>query len=108
MSSTAAENAIAAAPAEVLTSAEAAEYLRVSEEALLRAVGPVGVPARLIDGEWRFLKSALQEWLCTDLKPSSRESLLSVAGAWKDDPYLDEMLKEIYRQRGRPMTETDE
>jgi hypothetical protein len=31
--------------------------------------------------------------------------VLSVAGAWKDDPYLEEELKEIYRRRGRPMIE---
>ena len=93
---------------DVLTLAEAAAYLRVSDEALLRTVGVGGVPGRLIGGEWRFLKAALQDWLRTSPKPSSREALLSVAGAWKDDPYLDEMLKEIYRQRGRPMTEDGE
>jgi len=27
------------------------------------------------------------------------------AGALKDDPYLEEMLEQIYRERGRPMTE---
>lgn len=26
---------------------------------------------------------------------------MSVAGAWKDDPTVDELLKEIYRRRGR-------
>jgi hypothetical protein len=30
---------------------------------------------------------------------------LQAAGSWKDDPYLDDMLKEIYQRRGRPMTE---
>jgi hypothetical protein len=34
-----------------------------------------------------------------------KEILLQQAGSWKDDPYLDEMLEEIYRRRGRPMTE---
>jgi hypothetical protein len=92
----------------VLTLAEAAAYLRVPEAAVLREVGPDGLPGRLINGEWRFSKAALQAWLRTVPKPSSREALLSVAGAWKDDPTVDEMLKEIYRRRGRPMTENGE
>jgi hypothetical protein len=34
--------------------------------------------------------------------------LLAIAGNWKDDPHLDEMLAEIYEQRGRPMLENGE
>jgi hypothetical protein len=30
-----------------------------------------------------------------------------VAGSWKDDPYVEEELKEIYKRRGRPMTEDE-
>jgi excisionase family DNA binding protein len=93
---------------DVLTLSEVASYLRVPEEAVLRAIAPGGLPARLIDGEWRFFKPALQDWLRTEPKPSSREALASAAGAWKDDPTVDVMLKEIYRRRGRPMTEDGE
>ena len=32
-------------------------------------------------------------------------AFLALSGVWKDDPYLDEMLKEIYKKRGRPMVE---
>jgi hypothetical protein len=45
---------------------------------------------------------AIQDWL---RRPSMRESLLRLAGTWKDDPDVEEMLAEIYRQRGRPMLE---
>ncbi len=93
---------------DVLTLSEAAAYLRVSEEDVLGAIGPQGLPARLIGGEWRFFKPAVQEWLQASPRPSSKEALLSHAGAWKDDPDLDEMLDETYRQRGRPMVETNE
>jgi len=37
--------------------------------------------------------------------PPKAEGLWAAAGSWKDDPYRDDLLKEIYRQRGRPMTE---
>jgi excisionase family DNA binding protein len=90
---------------EVLTLAEAAAFLRVAEAEVVRMVGPRGLPGRLIGSEWRFSKKALEQWLRTPPEPSSKESLLALAGAWKDDPHAENMLKEIYRQRGRPMTE---
>ncbi len=93
---------------DVLTLSEAAAYLRVAEEAVLRSIGPQGLPGRLIGGEWRFFKPAVEEWLRASPTPSSKEALLSHAGAWKDDSDLDEMLSQIYRQRGRPMVETNE
>ena len=90
---------------EVLTLAEAAAYLRVPEYEVVRMVGPRGLPGRLIGSEWRFSKSALDHWLRTPPGPSTKESLLALTGAWKDDPDAEAMLKEIYRQRGRTMTE---
>lgn len=90
--------------AEVLTLAEAAAYLRVSEEALVGEIGPQAVPARRIGNEWRFLKSALNAWLSTS-KPSPKEAMLRMAGQFQDDPYLNEIVREAYEKRGRPMTE---
>ena len=94
---------------EVLTLAEAAAYLRLPEADVLRLVDEQGLPARRLAKEWRFLKAAIQQWLSTGSpKPrSSKEALLALVGAWKDDPYVEEELKEIYRQRGRPMTEDE-
>ena len=92
---------------EVLTLAEAAAYLRVSEAQIMNLVGPRGLPGRMVGSEWRFSRAALLEWLRSPAVPSSRESLLALAGSWKDDPHAEEMLREIYRSRGRPMTEGD-
>lgn len=88
---------------EVLTLAEAAAYLRVPEEDVASMVTAGRLPARQIGEEWRFSRAGLQEWLGSSVR--RREGLLSQIGAFKDDPDLDKMLKEIYRQRGRPMTE---
>lgn len=99
-------NGAAPVTGEVLTLAEAAEYLRVPAADVL-AMLPGGIPGRRIGSEWRFLKSALQEWLRTPGIKQNKESLMSLAGICKDDPTLDEMVKEIYRQRGRPMTEDE-
>jgi len=90
---------------EVLTLSEAAAYLRVPEADVVRLTSTQGLPGRLIGSEWRFSKSALQDWLRTPPPRPSKEAMLSSIGAWQDDPYLEEMLKGIYRRRGRPMTE---
>ncbi len=90
---------------EVLTLAEAAAYLRVPEAEVVHMVSPPGLPGRLIGSEWRFSKTALDQWLRTPPAPSTKESLLALTGVWKDDPDVEEMLQEIYRQRGRPMKE---
>ena len=91
------------APDEVLTLREAAAYLRVRDEDVLRLVQSQGLAGRNIGNEWRFLKSVLQDWLRTPIPRPSKEAFRSTFGSWKDDPDLDEMLKEIYKQRGRPM-----
>jgi excisionase family DNA binding protein len=84
---------------EVFTLSDAAAYLRVSEAELLSLVHDQALPGRRFGTEWRFLKSAIQEWLKTPPKPGSREAVLSTFGVWKDDPCVEEELKEIYRKR---------
>jgi len=95
-------------PADVLTLAEAAAYLRVPEAEVVRLVRQQDLPGRLLGDEWRFLKSALQDWLRTPPLRGSWEAVLSTAGSMKDDPFLEAELKEIYKRRGRPMTEDGE
>jgi excisionase family DNA binding protein len=105
---TAPVNGLAPPSTEVFTLSDAAAYLRVTESDLMRLVHDQALPGRQFDTEWRFLKSAIQDWLKTPPKPGSREAVLSTIGSLKDDPYLMEELKEIYRKRGRPMTEDDD
>src|SRR5262249_38055388 len=119
----------AGADQDVLTLSEAAAYLRVSEDVLQQLATERMIPARQIGPEWRFLKKAIQDWLSCDplvaelerrlagkphstngprAKNPANQWLLDLAGAWKDFPEVDEMLKEIYQRRGRPMVEEDE
>lgn len=93
---------------EVLTLAEAAAYLRLPESEVTRLVFDQGLPGRHTGAEWRFLKAALQDWLRTPPPRGSKEALLSVAGAWKDMPDLEEVLDEISKRRGRPTTKEGE
>lgn len=89
---------------EILTLAEAAEFLRVSEADVIESATKCALPGRQIGGQWRFHKQALVNWICT---PQQRDFWKTQFGALRDDPYMDEMLENIYKQRGRPMVEED-
>jgi excisionase family DNA binding protein len=93
---------------EVLTLAEAAAYLRLPESEVVRLVQQQDLPGRYTGTEWRFSKPAIQAWLSTPPPKPSKEAVLAVIGSWKDDPYREEELKEIYRQRRRPVAEEGE
>ena len=99
----------------ILTLAEAAEYLRLSEEAVLRAVQDQGLPARHSGAEWRFLKDAIDDWLRTgpagpasaqDALEANKQLWLSLAGKFKDDD-LVRIFEEAYRQRGHTVNLRD-
>jgi excisionase family DNA binding protein len=96
-------------PAEgVLTLGEAAAYLRLPEDEVLRAVHEQGLHARQVGSEWRLLKSAIDDWLRTGPRSkSNKEAWLALAGIWKDDPTVDELLEEISRQRKQLLCEDE-
>jgi len=88
---------------EIFTLAEAAAYLRVSEADVLELVNSQNLPGRLVGSDWRFLKTAIQQWL-TQGSPSTQSrkaAQLALAGKYKDDPDLMRICEEAYRQRGR-------
>ena len=101
------EGAEQAPPAgEVLTLTEAAAYLRLPEAEVERLARTEGLPGRAVGEEWRFLKTALQDWLygSAPTRPS-KEALLARIGSWKDDPMEKEFRKELSRIRGRDLFE---
>jgi excisionase family DNA binding protein len=88
---------------EVLTLEEAADYLRLPPEKLLRQVTHGDLPGRRIEDTWRFLKAAIDDWLRLQ---ESRTVLLQQAGTLADDESLAELRAMIYQERGR--SEVDE
>ena len=87
---------------DVLTLEEAAAFLRVSPDAVMRLVVQQGLPGRQIEGEWRFLRNALADWL---REKSGKAVLLGQAGALSQDELLPQVRDTIYRDRGRPEAE---
>ena len=98
--------AVAAKTVDVLTLTEAAAYLRTSPEEVLRLVHERGLPGRRVGEDYRFLKAAVQDWLRAPPSAADKQAFWQTHfGALKGDPHLEEMLQEIYRQRGRPEAE---
>ena len=56
---------ITAEPSEVLTPDEVAEFLRVDRETVLELAERGEIPSRKLDGEWRFSRQAILDWLAT-------------------------------------------
>jgi excisionase family DNA binding protein len=83
---------------DVLTLSEAAEYLRAAQVDVVELATHGDLPGRKIKDEWRFHRHALVKWLC---RPARRERLLRHAGMAQDDPYMDKLLEQIYRERQR-------
>ena len=84
---------------QVLTLEDAASFLRLPVETIQRRAALGEIPGRKIEGSWRFLLSALEDWLRT---PDQRAVLLSQAGVLADDESLEALLAQIYEARGRP------
>jgi excisionase family DNA binding protein len=87
---------------EVLTLEETAEYLRLPKEIVERQASRGQIPGRRIEDAWRFLKTAIDDWLRSQ---DSRTILLEQAGVFADDETLDELRAKIYAERGRPEVE---
>lgn len=51
----------------MLTTREAAHYLRVHAKALEEMASEGDIPAVQIDGQWRFPRAALDEWVATQI-----------------------------------------
>jgi excisionase family DNA binding protein len=50
-------------PSQVMTSVEAAEYLKMHVKTVCRLAKEGKIPAKKVGSEWRFLRSVLDSWL---------------------------------------------
>lgn len=81
---------------EYLTTAEAAEYLRLSERKLYELVAEDRIPCTKATGKWLFPKAALDHWLLAGLNETSGPSIHpapAVVGG-SHDPLLEWALRE--------------
>lgn len=89
---------------DVMTIQEAAEFLRVSESIVRQYASRLAIPGRQLGQEWRFSRSAIEDWLRS---ASGKEIALSQGGAFEDDPEdMQQLRSAVYKARGR--SEVDE
>jgi excisionase family DNA binding protein len=84
---------------DVLTLEEASGYLRLSIETVANLALKGNIPGRKIENDWRFLKSAIDDWLRAK---NSSSVLLSQAGILAGDDSLTQLRESIYQARERP------
>ena len=83
---------------DVLTLEETSAYLRLSIETVTSQASKGNIPGRKIENDWRFLKSAIDDWLSAK---NSSSVLLSPAGVFADDDSLAQLRASIYQARER-------
>ena len=102
-------NGIHSASVGIMTLAETAAFLRTKEDDLEKMAAAGKIPAREVGGEWRFLKSAICNWLSQPEprpKLSQRERIVATFGSMSDDETALPMLQAIYEERRRhPVSE---
>jgi putative molybdopterin biosynthesis protein len=81
---------------EYLTTAEAADYLRLSERKLYELVSEGRIPCTKATGKWLFPKAALDQWLVSDLNERNEfpyPAAAPIVGG-SHDPLLEWALRE--------------
>jgi len=91
---------------DVLTLSEAAAYLRLPEAEVVRLIREKGLPAQQVGSEWRLLLAGIRDWLTMGTaRKSSKEAWMELAGVWRDDPYFQDLLREIDKGGNWPIAE---
>ncbi|MBF0101789.1 MAG: helix-turn-helix domain-containing protein [Desulfobacterales bacterium] len=88
----------------IFTLREAAKYLKIPEDKIKQQVIQGKIQGQRIDDEWRFLKTAIDDWLSNC---DHRTLLIGQSGAFSGDDSLEKLRLMIYSERGRPEKETD-
>jgi len=73
-----ATNSITSDLSEILTLSEIAQYLKVSDKTILRMVGKGEIPAHKISSQWRFQRTAIDQWLTAKMQDRSDDELVGV------------------------------
>src|SRR5947208_16889232 len=79
---------------ELLTTDEAAEYLRLSERKLYELVAERAVPCSKVTGRWLFPRAALDRWVTSGLIAGATLAAAPPIVGGSHDPLLERALRE--------------
>ncbi len=68
---------------EIMTLGETADYLKIAEKTVLRMVHKGRIPCAKVGGQWRFMRTVIEDWLISRMKvvPGNDLARLIEAGA---------------------------
>jgi excisionase family DNA binding protein len=78
---------------DLLTTEEAADYLRLSERKLYELVANAAIPCSKATGRWLFPKTALDQWVAASMAAAPRTAAPPIVGG-SHDPLLEWALRE--------------
>ena len=64
----------------LMTVGDLAAYLRVAEKTVLRMVGRGDLPGTKVSGQWRFMRSVIDEWLMSGMRTAVNDDLFALLG----------------------------
>jgi nitrogen PTS system EIIA component len=79
---------------EVLTLGEAASYLKLAERTIQRMIARQEIPCAKVGGQWRFMRSVLDDWLLSRMQVLPRNELAPFLEATDGIVRLGQMLDE--------------
>ena len=78
---------------DILTLSEAAAYLKLGERTIQRMIGRSEIPCARVGGQWRFLRSVLDDWLMSRMQVLPRNELApfldATSGIVRVSPLVD-------------------
>jgi len=63
---------------DIMTLAEIAKYLKVSEKTILRMANKGGIPGTKVSNQWRFMRAMVDDWLIGKMQSVSKKNLVKL------------------------------
>ncbi len=77
---------------DILTLADAALYLKVSEKTIRRLIDDEAIPCAKVGGQWRFMKTMIDDWLRSQMKVVPHQEFMKALQAQKDAVSLSALI----------------
>ncbi|MBN2323555.1 MAG: PTS sugar transporter subunit IIA [Spirochaetes bacterium] len=77
----------------IMTLAETASYLKVSEKTVLRMIRDKKIPCAKVAGQWRFLRTVLDDWLLSRMNAVQENDLCVLVKTDNDSVPLSRLLR---------------
>ncbi|UCB45848.1 MAG: PTS sugar transporter subunit IIA [Spirochaetota bacterium] len=81
---------------EIMTIGEVAEYLKVSEKTVFRMIGQGKIPCTKVAGQWRFVRTVIDDWLIARMKVVPKNDLARLLESETDIVPLSRLIEQHF------------